>query len=152
MTWASDAMGSIRDTVGTPHCVIVSGPNGACKTTASSALVTARHGIQRIVNPDTIAVGLVGAAELGAIRAGKLALEAQSRYVSERAEFAVETTRSGRRWSRWRDSLARAQYRVIVYYLWMPDPALCVARVQARVMQRGRDRHGRRVGGSSGTV
>lgn len=90
-----------------------------------------------IVNPDAIAVGLAGAAELGAIPAGKLALEAQRRYVSEQADFAMETTLSGRRWTRFLEALSLEHYRVSLYFLWMPDPALCVARVQSRVMLGG---------------
>ena len=137
MNRGSDPRESVRDAAATAHCVIVAGPNGAGKTTASHALVTERHGIQRIVNPDAIAVGLAGVAELGALPAGKLALEAQRRYVSERADFAMETTLSGRRWARFLDALILKQYRVSLYFLWMPDPALCVARVQSRVMLGG---------------
>ena len=137
MNRGSEPRETNRDADFTAHYVIVAGPNGAGKTTASHALVTERHGIQRIVNPDAIAVGLAGAAELGAIPAGKLALDAQRRYVDERADFAMETTLAGRRWTRFLDALNREQYRVSLYFLWMPDPALCVARVQSRVMLGG---------------
>ena len=137
MNRGSEPRETNRDAAGIAHCVIVAGANGAGKTTASHALVTERHGIQRIVNPDAIAVGLAGVAELGAIPAGKLALEAQRRYVDGRADFAMETTLAGRRWTRLLDALNREQYRVSLYFLWMPDPALCVARVQSRVMLGG---------------
>ena len=59
--------------------VIVAGPNGSGKTISSNALVTERHHVQRIVNPDAVAMGLAGVAHLGALTAGKLALEAQRR-------------------------------------------------------------------------
>lgn len=94
MNRGSEPRETNRDAAGIAHCVIVAGANGAGKTTASHALVTERHGIQRIVNPDAIAVGLAGVAELGAIPAGKLALEAQRRYVDERADFATYSFRA----------------------------------------------------------
>ena len=59
--------------------VIVCGPYGSGKTTSSHALVTEPHHIQRIVNPDAVAVGLAGVAQRGALTAGTLPLEAQRR-------------------------------------------------------------------------
>jgi len=89
------------------------------------------------VNPDAIAAGLSGAPELGALAAGKLALGAQARYIGERVDFAIETTLAGRRWPRFLEALDTAGYRVSLYFLWVPDPLLCVARVRSRVMHGG---------------
>lgn len=137
MILGPDATQTDRGAPGAPRCIIVAGPNGSGKTTSSKALVTERHGVERIINPDAIAVGLAGAAELGALPAGKLALEAQRRYIGEQVDFALETTLSGRRWPLLLDALDRAHYRVTVYFLWLPDPLLCMARVKARVMLGG---------------
>ena len=120
-----------------PRCFIVAGPNGAGKTTASRALVTDRHGILRIINPDTIAAGIAGQSELGAVSAGKLALDAQAECLAGRLDFSIETTLSGRRWNRFLDALDDADYVTTVYYLWMPNPKLCVARVRSRVAMGG---------------
>ncbi len=120
-----------------PQCIIVAGPNGAGKTTTALAWAGEWHGIPRIVNPDEIAGGLSGAPELGALEAGKLALKAQSRYVDHRQDFAMETTLSGRRWPRFLDTLESANYQVTVYFLWVSDPAACIARVRTRVMKGG---------------
>ena len=120
-----------------PQFIIVAGPNGAGKTTASAALVTRRHGVRRIVNPDPIAMGIAGVPELGAIVAGRLAIDAQKRYIADRADFAIETTLSGRRWHSFLGALNAASYRVSIYYLWVPDPELCLARVRTRVMVGG---------------
>ena len=79
MPRGTDTTETAQDAIGAPHCVIVAGPNGSGKTTSSHALVTERHHIQRIVNPDAVAMGLAGVAQLGALTAGKLALEAQRR-------------------------------------------------------------------------
>jgi len=120
-----------------PQCVIVAGPNGAGKTTTAAALASEWLGVHRIVNADEIAEGLSGAPELGALEAGKLALRAQARYIEQRQDFALETTLSGRRWTRLLDALETAGYRVTLIYLWVADPALCIARVQMRVMLGG---------------
>ena len=120
-----------------PRCIIVAGPNGAGKTTASRALVTVGHGILRIINPDTIAAGLADQSERGAVSAGKLALDLQTTLIDECADFSIETTLSGRRWSRFLDRLDDAGYMAIVYYLWMPTAELCVARVRTRVAMGG---------------
>ena len=137
MTPGNDASGKGGPAKSKPHCIIVAGPNGAGKTTSSRALATERHDVHRIVNADTIAVGLAGSAELGAIAAGKLAVAAQRRYIADRENFAIETTLSGRRWSRVLDDLDQAGFLVTVYYLWIPRPEICVARVRSRVMLGG---------------
>ncbi len=120
-----------------PHCIMIAGPNGAGKTTSSRALAGGAHGVFRIVDADEIAGGLSGEPQLGALAAGKLALGAQARYIDERLDFAVETTLSGRRWPKFLDALGAADYRVTLYYLWVADPALCIARVRTRVMNGG---------------
>lgn len=122
---------------GRPHCIIVAGPNGAGKTTTALGLASDWHGVARIVNPDEIAGGLSGAPELGALEAGKLALKAQERYITQRLDFAMETTLSGRRWPKFLAALDAADYQVTMYYLWVADPAACIARVRTRVMKGG---------------
>lgn len=120
-----------------PQCIIIAGPNGAGKTTTAMALAGGRHKVRRIVNPDVIAGGLSGAPELSAVEAGRIALQAQERYIAEQLDFALETTLSGRRWDRLLDRLDDARFQTTVYYFWLDTPDLAVARVRTRVMKGG---------------
>ncbi len=137
MTGMETARPSTNAAIERPQCIMIAGPNGAGKTTSSRALAGQGHGVWRIVDADEIAGGLSGEPQLGALAAGKLALAAQARYIDQRLDFAMETTLSGRRWPRLLDALDRANYHVTLYYLWISDPALCIARVRTRVMNRG---------------
>lgn len=131
------ALGMTEAAMGRPHCIIVAGPNGAGKTTTALGLASEWHRVPRLVNPDEIAGGLSGAPELGALEAGKLALKAQARYIAQQQDFAMETTLSGRRWPKFLSALDAANYQVTIYYLWVSDPAACIARVRTRVMKGG---------------
>jgi predicted ABC-type ATPase len=137
MTGMDTALSMAQAASGRPQCIIVAGPNGAGKTTTALGLASEWHKVPRIVNPDEIAGGLSGAPELGALEAGKLALKAQARYMAHRQDFAMETTLSGRRWPKFLDALDAADYQVTLYYLWVADPAACIARVRTRVMKGG---------------
>ena len=53
--------------------------------------------------------------------------------VAERTDFSIETTLSGRCWNRFLDALDDADYVTTIYYLGVPNPELCVARVRTRV-------------------
>jgi len=137
MTGMDTALNMAEAAAGRPQCIIVAGPNGAGKTTTALGLAGEWHGVARIVNPDEIAGGLSGAPELGALEAGKLAVKAQERYIAQRQDFAMETTLSGRRWPKVLAALDAADYQVTMYYLWVADPAACIARVRTRVMKGG---------------
>ena len=137
MTGMETARHTTTDAIERPQCIMIAGPNGAGKTTSSRALAGQTHGVWRIVDADEIAGGISGEPQLGALAAGKLALAAQTRYIDQRLDFAMETTLSGRRWPKLLDALDRANYQVTLYYLWISDPSLCIARVRTRVMNRG---------------
>lgn len=137
MTGIATALTLADAAVERPQCIIIAGPNGSGKTTSSRAFAGDMHGVWRIVDADEIASGLSGEPQLGALEAGKLALKAQSRYIAERQDFAMETTLSGRRWPKFLTALAAAEYRVTLYFLWISDPSLCIARVRTRVMNGG---------------
>ena len=137
MTGMATALGMAEAASERPHCIIVAGPNGAGKTTTALGLASGWHQVHRIVNPDEIAGGLSGAPELGALEAGKLALTAQARYIAQRQDFAMETTLAGLRWPKFLAALDTADYQVTMYYLWVADPAACIARVRTRVMKGG---------------
>lgn len=123
-----------------PRCVILAGPNGAGKSTHARQIVQQLHGIERFINPDTIASGLAGFSRASADRdAGRIALNAITDAITNRIDFAFETTLAGRRWPRLLDRLDRAGFEVLLHYLWMPRADLCVERVRTRVSMGGHD-------------
>jgi predicted ABC-type ATPase len=123
-----------------PRCLILAGPNGAGKSTHASAIVSGLHGIDRFINADTIAAGIAGFAYASAtFEAGRIALRSIDQAIAERADFAFETTLSGRRWPQLHDRLEAAGYACLVNYLWLPTAELSLARVQQRVKAGGHD-------------
>ena len=90
------------------------------------------------VNPDLIAQGLSpfdpGRAKT---RAGRLVFQEIRHKVSQREDFAFETTLSGRTYlieiKRIRDSV----YEVHAFYLWIPSPELAISRIRDRVESGG---------------
>lgn len=120
------------------RCVILAGPNGAGKSTHATRVVEGIYGIAIYINPDTIAAGF-GATSVDSVAfdAGRIALSAVDDCIRRGADFAFETTLSGRRWPRLLDRLRAADYDVFLHYLWIPDASQCVARVAYRVSVGG---------------
>jgi len=76
--------------------LILLGSNGAGKSTIARRLLRDGLGITAFVNADEIARGLSGfAPEAAAIRAGRITLERLSGLVTQRADFAFESTFRG---------------------------------------------------------
>jgi predicted ABC-type ATPase len=123
-----------------PRCLILAGPNGAGKSTHAPAIVSGLHGIDRYINADTIAAGIGGLNRASAnFEAGRIALQSIDQAIAERADFAFETTLSGRRWPQLLDRLESAGFACLVSYLWLPTAELSRLRVQRRVTAGGHD-------------
>jgi predicted ABC-type ATPase len=123
-----------------PRCLILAGPNGAGKSTHAPAIVSGLYGIDRFINADTIAAGIAGFAYASAtFEAGRIALQSIDQAIDDRADFAFETTLSGRRWPQLLDRLDAAGYACLLSYLWLPTAELSLARVQRRVQAGGHD-------------
>ncbi len=56
---------------------------------------------------------------------------------AERSDFGFETTLSGRTYARLLSGMKTAGYRLVLFFLWLPDAELAVARVANRVRQGG---------------
>lgn len=125
---------------GRPQCVVIGGPNGAGKSTAAPELLRDTIGIDAFVNADVIAQGLAGFdPESAAFEAGRVMLRRIRELAEARADFAIESTLSGKSLAALLTRFVGVGYDVHVLYLWLPAPDLSVARVRQRVLMGGHD-------------
>ena len=123
-----------------PHLIVIAGPNGAGKSTTAPALLQGTLGVTEYVNADVIAQGLSGfAPERAAFRAGRIMLERLQQLADERINFAFETTLATRSFAPWIANLRQTGYLFHLFFLWLPNPDLAIARVQERVSLGGHD-------------
>jgi len=123
-----------------PQCVVIADPNGAGKTSAAPELLHDTVGIDVFVNADVIAQGLAGfSPETAALEAGRIMLRRLDELALSRADFAFESTLSGRSAVRMLVGLVGLGYDVHIFYLWLPSPDLAIARVRRRVDMGGHD-------------
>ncbi len=123
-----------------PRCIVIAGPNGAGKTTFAREYLPGVARVIHFVNADLIAGGLSPLKpEMAAIAAARMVLREIDRLASEQADFAFETTLSGRTYVRRIDGWKRAGYRIEIVYLRLSSPDLALRRIEARVRQGGHD-------------
>jgi predicted ABC-type ATPase len=117
---------------------IISGCNGAGKTTASYTVLPEILQCKEFINADEIAKGLSPFnPESVAIEAGRLMLQ-RIEYLLERNEtFSIETTLATKTYI---NLVRRAQekgYRVHLIFFWLETPELAIQRVAERVSKGG---------------
>jgi len=76
---------------------------------------------------------------LSSIKAGKLTLERISELIEARMSFAFETTLSGRGHLKLLSDAKSRGYKIVLYYLWMPEPDALPLRIGHRVLAGGHD-------------
>ena len=117
---------------------IISGCNGAGKTTASYSVLPKLLDCKQFVNADEIAKGLSPfCPESVAIQAGKLMLLRIEELLTADETFSIETTLATRSYS---ELVKRAQekgYKITLLYFWLNSPELAVERVARRVREGG---------------
>jgi len=123
-----------------PQVYMIAGPNGSGKTTFATEFLPNYADCPTFINADTIARGLSGfSPDAVALRAGRILLEQIETYISRRIDFAFETTLSGVNYfSRLKD-LRKDGYMIHLFFLWIPDVKLSLARVASRVKMGGHD-------------
>jgi predicted ABC-type ATPase len=123
-----------------PRIIIIAGPNGAGKSTFAREFLPKEADCPLFVNADLIAAGLSPfAPEKAAVRAGRIMLTEIRRHAASGENFAFETTLAGRGYARLIPTWSAAGYSVHLYFLKLPDVAIAIARVAARVVQGGHD-------------
>jgi predicted ABC-type ATPase len=121
-----------------PTVYVFAGPNGAGKTTFASEFLPDFVQCREFLNADLIAAGLSPfAPETQNVRAGRLLLERIRQLASERVDFGFETTLSGRSYVRMLSDMKADGYRIVLFFLWLPNADMAVARVRNRLKQGG---------------
>ena len=121
-----------------PKLYVISGCNGAGKTTASYTILPEMLDCREFVNADEIARGLSPFnPEQVAIEAGRLMLRRMNDLRDAGVDFAFETTLATRSHLRFIEDARRRGYFITLLYLWLTTPELAVERVALRVKEGG---------------
>jgi predicted ABC-type ATPase len=123
-----------------PNLYIIAGPNGAGKTTFARKFLPKYANCKVFINADLIAQGLSPfAPERAAFRAGRLTLEEIETQAERGEDFGFETTLSGKGHLELIRGLKKRGFEVNIFYLWVSDEELTLARIKERVSLGGHD-------------
>ena len=124
----------------TKNLYIISGCNGAGKTTASYTVLPEILDCREFVNADEIARGLspFNPASV-AIEAGKLMLQRIEDLLAKDETFSIETTLATRSYVNLVKRAQEKDYRVCLLFFWLNSPELAMKRVAERVSKGGHD-------------
>ncbi|MCF8037852.1 MAG: zeta toxin family protein [Desulfohalobiaceae bacterium] len=121
-----------------PTVYIIAGPNGAGKTTFAEEFLPGFVHCREFLNADLIAAGLSPfAPETQDFKAARLFLSRLHELVTNRQNFAFETTLSGRSYIQRLYEMKSQGYYIVLFFLWLPNVEMAIKRVQARVNQGG---------------
>ncbi len=121
-------------------CYIFAGPNGAGKTTFALKYLSEISDRQNFINADLIAENLSQPLKSDTpFKAGREFIRKINEQIQKRKEFAFETTLAGKSVVKLLEKLRKAEYEIILFYLWIPSAAFSVARVKTRVKAGGHD-------------
>lgn len=121
-----------------PRLYIISGCNGAGKTTASYSLLPEMLDCREFVNSDEFAKGLSPFdPSKASIQASKYMIMKFRYLLKRQQDFAVETTLATRTLLKTVRMAQDAGYTVTLLYFWLNSPELAIERVKARVEAGG---------------
>jgi predicted ABC-type ATPase len=123
---------------GKPRCIVISGANGAGKTTFAREFLVKDAGVIHFVNADLIAGGISPLQpQNAALSAGRLFIAELDRLTRARVSFAFETTLSGLAHLARLKRLKAVGYQIEIIFLRLNSPNLALRRVAARVKHGG---------------
>ena len=121
-----------------PNVYIIAGPNGSGKTTFAKQFLPLYAKCTNFVNADLIAEGLAPfAPESAVIRSGRIVLEQIHSFADQMTDFAFESTLSGKSYVSLLKNLKSKGYVIHIFFLWISDVNLALARIKERVAQGG---------------
>lgn len=123
-----------------PNLYVISGCNGAGKTTASFNILPDILECYEFVNADEIAKGLSPFnPEKSALEAGRLMLTKINGFLEKRVDFAFETTLATKSYKGLIERAKLKGYKVTLLFFWLKDEELAIERVKLRVFEGGHD-------------
>ena len=121
-----------------PNLYIISGCNGAGKTTASFTVLPEMLDCREFVNADEIARELSPfQPEKVAVEAGRIMLQRIEELLRKKEDFAIETTLATRSYAQTIKKASGSGYNVTLVYFWLASPELAIQRVKNRVAEGG---------------
>ena len=121
-----------------PNLYIISGCNGAGKTTASYSVLPDMLDCKEFVNADEIARGLSPfQPDKVAIEAGRIMLSRIHDLMVQKVDFAFETTLSTKSYRNFIKEARLNGYFVTLVYFWLNSVELAIERVRKRVLAGG---------------
>ena len=121
-----------------PNLYIISGCNGAGKTTASYTLLPEMLECREFVNSDEFAKGLSPfQPENASIKASRYMIYKIKNLIKRHKDFGIETTLATRTLLNIVRQVQSEGYTVTILYFWLNSPDLAVERVKARVIAGG---------------
>lgn len=121
-----------------PKLYVISGCNGAGKTTASYTVLPDMLNCKEFVNADEIAKGLSPfQPEKASIQAGRIMLSRIKDLINQHIDFAFETTLATKSYVKYIQEAQTKGYAITLVYFWLSSPELAVERVKKRVMSGG---------------
>jgi predicted ABC-type ATPase len=121
-----------------PTCFVIAGPNGAGKTTFALRYLPKIASCRNFVNADLIAYGLSPFDSLSAqLEAGRLFLREIYANIDKQVDFAFEATLAGRSHINLLKKLRKDGWRIILFFLWIPNAAFSKSRIRERVKHGG---------------
>ena len=114
---------------------VISGCNGAGKTTASYSVLPDMLNCKEFVNADEIAKGLSPfQPDKVAIEAGRIMLSRIKDLINHDVDFAFETTLATKSYVQFIREAQSKGYMVTLVYFWLNSPELAIERVKTRVI------------------
>ena len=121
-----------------PKMYIISGCNGAGKTTASYTILPEMLECSQFINSDEFAKSFNPfKPEAAAIRASRFMLMKFRYLFDKRMDFGIETTLATKVLLKMARKAQKEGYEVIIMYFWLRTPEMAIERVKARVATGG---------------
>ena len=121
-----------------PNLYIISGCNGAGKTTASYTILPEILNCKEFVNADEIAKGLSPfQPETVSFHAGRIMLERINELLAQMVDFAIETTLTTLSYRKTIEVARTKGYTVTLLFFWLNEVNLAIERVKTRVTEGG---------------